>query len=230
MKKLSNIKTEKELRFFLLTEKNVYVNFINYHKYLCKKKLNKTEFHHIIPLYANGSNATWNLIELSISEHQKAHKLLYEVYKNKEDLCALRFRQKNSKAYRLRTLLSHNSQRLQKKGFFNSKVQSENGKKGGKVKSKSKRASYVKKLNPEWNKVLGNKSYWLYEKTGKVIEISPFECNLPQDITKKLLTYEPFKQNYKAKEQSLTSALTRLVKKQRKTASGWKLIQQNEFN
>lgn len=137
--KLSSIKTEKELQFFLSNEKNEYVKFIRYHQNLCKKEHKKTEFHHIIPLYANGSNAQWNRIELSIVEHQKAHQLLYNVYKNKEDLCALRFRQKqNLKAYKLRTSLAHNKQRLQKKGFFDAKVQSENGKKGGKVKSKKK--------------------------------------------------------------------------------------------
>lgn len=63
-----------------------------------------------------------------------------------------------------------------------------------------------------------------------MIEINAFACNLPQEVTKKLLTYHPFQQKYKAKEQSLTSNLTRLIKKQRKTASGWMLIQSYRFD
>lgn len=207
-----------------MTENNIYVQFINYHQKKVKKQTEQTELHHIIPLYSNGPNAKWNLIELSISEHQEAHQLLYFVYKNNEDLCALRFRQKNLQAYKDRAALSHNVQRLQKKGFFNSKTQSENGKRGGKVKSNKKIRGYRKKLNPEWKKILSTHRYWCYKKTGKVIKIKPFECNLPQDVTKKLLTYQLFEQTYKAKEQSLTSALTRVVKKQRKSASGWILM------
>ena len=230
MPKLPLIQTEKELQTFLLNEKNEYTQFILDNKNLCKKHYQQTEFHHIIPLYAKGPHAQWNLIELTVFEHQKAHHLLYNVYQNKEDLCALRFRQKTgSSAYRIRASLSHEKQRLDKKGFFDPKVQRINGKKGGKVKSKAKILSYRQKLDPEWVKVLSKKSYWYYKKTKQLIEISPFECRLPQDVTKKLLTYQPFKQIYKAKEQSLTSNLTRLVKKQRKTASGWQLIQANEY-
>jgi hypothetical protein len=86
-------------------------------------------------LYAEGSNEKWNLITLSVDEHQMAHQFLYDVYQNKEDLCALHFRKKNyQKAYKLRIKIAHVAQRLNKKGFFDSKIQSHNGKKGGKKK------------------------------------------------------------------------------------------------
>ena len=185
----------------------------------------ETEFHHIIPLYANGPNEKWNLIQLSVREHQMAHQLLYDVYKNTEDLCALRFRKKqHSEAYKLRISLAHKAQSLNKKGFFDSNMQSKNGKKGGKVKSLKKRLSYTKKLSPEWKTILSGESYWLYTKTKTVILIKPFECLLPQDVTRKLLTHQPFQENYKAKLQSFTSNLSRMVKKERKKASGWVLI------
>ncbi len=90
---LPNITTCEQLTFFLSTEKNAYTNFIN----KCRKRLiplSVTEFHHILPLHAKGPNKKWNLIQLSIYEHQMAHQFLYDVYKNTEDLCALRFRKK----------------------------------------------------------------------------------------------------------------------------------------
>lgn len=225
MTTLPNITTSEQLTFFLSTEKNAYKTFINKYKKRTNSLLVETEFHHILPLYANGPNKKWNLIQLSVHEHQMAHQLLYDVYKNTEDLCALRFRKKkHSEAYKLRIQLAHQAQRLNKKGFFNSNMQSENGKKGGKAKSLKKRLSYIKKLSPEWKTVLSNESRWLYVQTKTVILIKPFECLLPQDVAIKLLTHQPFQENYKAKLQSFTSNLSCIVRKQRKKASGWVLI------
>lgn len=124
----------------------------------------------------------------------------------------------------MRIKLSHKAQYLHKNGFYNSMIQSKNGRKGGKIKSINKRLSYVKKISPEWNIILANESRWLYIPTNTVILIKPLECLLPQDVAKKLLIYQPFQENYKAKVQSFTSNLSRLVKKQRKKASGWVFI------
>jgi hypothetical protein len=44
--------------------------------------------HHIIPSHRGGSDASWNLVTLTLSEHAEAHKLLYDNYDFKEDLAA----------------------------------------------------------------------------------------------------------------------------------------------
>lgn len=44
--------------------------------------------HHIIPKHAGGTDDPANLVELSIEEHAEAHRVLYEQYGRKEDLCA----------------------------------------------------------------------------------------------------------------------------------------------
>lgn len=41
--------------------------------------------HHIIPRHAGGTDDANNLIELTVSEHAEAHRLLYETYGRKED-------------------------------------------------------------------------------------------------------------------------------------------------
>lgn len=41
--------------------------------------------HHIIPRHAGGTDDPKNIIELTIEEHAKAHKLLYEKYNREED-------------------------------------------------------------------------------------------------------------------------------------------------
>lgn len=224
---LPKIHNEQDLNNFLAIDKNnIYVNFIN----LCKIKIYKTsegpfEYHHIIPLYANGPNKQWNLIKLSIEDHIMAHTLLYKIYKNKEDLLALNFRKYIDKeVYKLRCTLSHDKQRLNKSGFFCSKVQQLNGQKGGKVKSINKQLSYIKKIIPEWKAILCKETHWYYKQTSYTLIIKPFECNLPSKITKKLFSYKPFVLNYKANKQSFTSNLTRMVKGERKSVSGWILV------
>lgn len=128
---LPKIFNKKELDLYLIKEKNVYIYFINFHKNKnYKNNHNPFEYHHIIPLYANGPDKKWNLIKLSVANHKIAHELLYLVYKNKEDLIALHFfKNLNNEAYKLPCQLSHEQQRLNKTGFFNSELQSKNGKK-----------------------------------------------------------------------------------------------------
>jgi hypothetical protein len=223
---------KEELELYLLTQNNPYVAFIceqlTQQTFFINNFLEDTELHHIIPLHANGPDVEWNLIRLSVGNHQRAHELLYNVYQKKEDLCCLRFRQKsNRKAYRLRIQLSHASQRLNGNGFFNSKTQRINGAKGGKVKSEQKRLTYRDKIGDNWKRVLNSKSTWLYKKTNFIMEIPAYECFLPQDVAYKLLTYKPFSIIYTAKPQSFTSCLARVVNKTRKSASGWLLLEIN---
>jgi hypothetical protein len=48
----------------------------------------KKHKHHIIPRHAGGSNNPSNLIELNISEHAEAHRILYEKYNRWQDRVA----------------------------------------------------------------------------------------------------------------------------------------------
>lgn len=41
--------------------------------------------HHIVPRHAGGTDDANNLIELTVSEHAEAHRVLYETYGRKED-------------------------------------------------------------------------------------------------------------------------------------------------
>jgi len=231
MTKLFQIKTENQLEIFLLNEQNCYTDFINKHKELnkqnclyIKKQQVIMEKHHIIPKYANGSNESWNLIILSKDDHQKAHELLYIVYKNPEDLLAIRFRQKNSKAYELRIKLSHRTQRLNKTGFFNSQLQSENGKKSGKIQTLNRIKGHQKRLVLEWKKILTIKTCWVYKKTNFKLIIKANECSLPKDVANKLLTYQPFANCFHVQFTTLTSALTKMVKEKKNNAYGWVLF------
>jgi len=223
--------TEEELRFYLATEKNAYVDFIGQKQSLqtCSMLLKKpTELHHIIPLHAKGPDVAWNLVRLSKSDHQRAHELLSKVYQSPCDLCALRFRQKHYRvAYQLRIQLSHFSQRVNQNGFWNSQTQSLNGKKGGSVKEEKKRLTYRQKVSDAWKPILNSQSLWYYKKTGFFMEIPAFSCFLPADVALTLLSYPAFGLSYTAKPQSLASSLSRVVNQKRKSASGWVLMKTN---
>lgn len=50
--------------------------------------MERTHLHHIIPRHAGGSNEASNLVELTISEHAEAHRLLWETHHREEDYIA----------------------------------------------------------------------------------------------------------------------------------------------
>jgi HNH endonuclease len=47
-----------------------------------------THWHHIVPRHAGGTDDPENLIELTVSDHAEAHRLLYEKYGRDEDYVA----------------------------------------------------------------------------------------------------------------------------------------------
>jgi hypothetical protein len=225
------IQTHQELLNYLNTANNPYTCFINeklkcahHDEYACNNK-KIFEQHHIIPLHAKGPNKKWNLILLTLTAHQKAHELLYHVYKQPGDLCALNFR-KNliKKAYLLKIKMAHHTQKINKLSFYNSEIQRKNGQKGGKIQTKNKLKKYREKVGFCWNKVLGHKTIWWYKPTNKFLIINGNNCFLPKFFGEKFFEYKPFSKIYKAKKQSFVSCLARVLKKERHSASGWFFI------
>ena len=60
----------------------------------------KLHKHHIIPKHMGGSDDPSNIIELSVTEHAKAHYELYEKFGKKEDLCAYHMLSGNFEEFR----------------------------------------------------------------------------------------------------------------------------------
>ena len=46
-------------------------------------------YHHVIPLYAGGAPASWNLVGVSHSEHYELHRIRYEIWGDRYDLSAM---------------------------------------------------------------------------------------------------------------------------------------------
>jgi len=91
-----------------------------------------TEKHHIIPKHMQGSNDPSNLIRISVRHHILAHLLLYLEEGGPGNLLAYTIRQSSQHIdLRSQSKLSDFMNKTLKKGWYNSKVQSELGKKGG---------------------------------------------------------------------------------------------------
>lgn len=121
-----------------LNRTNKYFRFIEHCR---KKKYGKNELthiHHIIPVYvfkkAERSEdfifleSAENKIRLSIKDHWKAHELLFEIYGNQEDQAAKNMLSGNTiEAMVIWRVLgaqaSHDTQRNNNKGFWNSETQ-----------------------------------------------------------------------------------------------------------
>jgi hypothetical protein len=70
--------------------------------------------HHIIPRHMGGTDDPENIIELTVTEHAKAHQKLYETYGKYEDLCAylmLSGKNKDPEFIRARAILAGTASR-----------------------------------------------------------------------------------------------------------------------
>lgn len=118
-------------------EKKIFLSpgtYLKYMEYLRSKLFEgATEKHHVIPTHKGGSSDPSNLISIGKSEHILAHLLLYLEKADVNDLKAYIFR-KYSKHIDLssQSKKSRALDKVLKRGFFNSKMQRQNGLKGGK--------------------------------------------------------------------------------------------------
>lgn len=177
-----------------MINKNIYDQFIEYLKKEEKKlKLNdkNLEKHHILPLHSGGKK-NGEIILCTFTNHTLAHYYRYLIFKEKGDLVAFKMRWNQKCGSRERALLAVEKNKELKKIFWNSKWQSEQGKKGGKIGgSKNTIIQYEarKKIGLKYGKTVGlnnasqnlktalsKKTIWIYSvknEPPKIIMISP---------------------------------------------------------
>lgn len=207
------IKTKLQLQQYAFAENNSYWWFILEKIENQSNRTNKppVHIHHIIPRHFGGSNASWNLITLSIEDHAYCHKLLYENYHNLYDLGASNMLQGQiKKGSELIRKATHQKMKKNKVGFYNSKLQSDLAKRP-KVRKPYARNFYIKTA-------LQNGFILQWVKTGQIVRIKPDECGCLTDVINKLMQYEQMKEKQaiwknttnKAKYYGIT-ALTRTL-------------------
>lgn len=123
---------------------------------------NSTQKHHIFPIFSGGPDCNWNIINLSVKDHFKAHSLRYDVYQEEGDRVALSFwtnpSNNTDEAIQRRIKLSHANSKKNCTGFNNSENQRKNGNKGGKVISESKIEKFKEKRGEKVSQIIQNDS------------------------------------------------------------------------
>lgn len=144
------------------------------------------ENHHIFPKHLGGLDTHWNLILLTIEEHTLAHFLCYQTYKNKKDLYVYLMRKKENPE--LRKILQKNIVNYLKqnqKCMFDPKWQSQQGKKGGKKRTRKRDLGNIKRQHFYIRSILEHGSIWRH-KNGCFVLIKPKQYEFPKEIAKRL--------------------------------------------
>jgi hypothetical protein len=127
--------------------------------------------HHIIPSHRGGSDASWNLVTLTLSEHAEAHKLLYDNYDFKEDLAAHYMISGNlDKGFELIRQLARQTMKERNVSFYNSDVQRELGRRPKKQRRPYARNLYILHA-------LGKGFSMQHVASKEIIEISALSCS-----------------------------------------------------
>lgn len=99
-----------------------------------KATVGATEKHHILPKHMKGGNEPSNIIQIGVRDHILAHLLLYLEQGATGNLFAYIIRQGTQQiALKSRSQQMNLMNKMLKKGWYDSKVQSELGKVGGKI-------------------------------------------------------------------------------------------------
>ena len=190
--------------------------------------------HHIIPRHAGGPDQSWNMVELTTPDHQKAHELRYEVYQEVGDRVAVSFwanpTQNTLEAQQRRATITHEICRANKTGFFSPEQQSINGQKGGTVQTENKVEKYVEKLTDAVADGLGRDTRWKHRKDASIdiIHVKANTAKLVVDFQEIFVNALPEGEEKeklsKMTTANFTSAVSKVFKGERKTAHNFTLL------
>lgn len=237
-KKYACLNCLHDLIEYLRTNENVYNNFI------MQKILHSStpevdlllEKHHIIPLHAGGPNKSWNLINLTPTEHLLAHQLRLLVFQEAGDRLACQFRSMKNlsqeKQKQLPLKSGHKTALERKVGFYDSRQQSINGIKGGTIQTDKKILNYRKKMGSKVLEHLASEVIWQHAKTGSIVKI---EANSLQLLTQmipllveslsklKLSSCKDLNKLQTGSKSSITSFIARVIREERSSCYGWSI-------
>lgn len=159
---MAHITTVEERNLYLKDCNDVYTNFFLSRVDTLSIPGKTYEIHHIIPRALGGSNDKWNLISLTYQDHFKAHEFRYVAYHEYVDNLFLRLcTNQTLNKRKLMIAASHISQKENKSGFYNSRNQSVNGKKGRIKQTQKKIDKYREKFSEPVKHVFSKYMLWV---------------------------------------------------------------------
>ena len=146
-------------------------------------------WHHIVPRHAGGSDDPSNLVRLSIEEHAKAHKKLYEKYNRWQDKIAwqclsgmIEPQEAIAEAQRLGGSEGARRAKEELKGFWSSETQASNARESHIVNKENKKGFFDSKLQSKLGKRGAKASGLGTTNSGNSIRICCLGCG--KDTTK----------------------------------------------
>lgn len=173
--------TEEEIRVKYNKNPNIYISFINEAKERAEKILSidkntYVEKHHIIPKHAGGSDDQTNLVFLIYEDHILAHYIRWIEFKDPKDKIAYSVMSNQivdirKERARLGGIiggpLGQETLKKENKGWFNSRAQSDRGKKGAQKNRINKTGAWDIENLRKANQVLAEKSSFYREQRKK---------------------------------------------------------------
>lgn len=229
----NHIQSREDLIKHLRLNNNIYNQFILDKLENPPPPGKMTEIHHIIPKHAGGPLKKWNEVVLTLEDHQKAHELRWAVYQEVSDLKATQFRKENASAETYKNIKAFKrgdeTRKVKRTGIYEPGASARGGIKGGRVKSEAKDLSHQSKMSPEVYKILYQGSTWKHDKTNIIVKFGPEEVLTMPQLKDRLASVLPKGCSDKdalnaSKAVNVTSNLAKVIKSERKSAYGWKLL------
>lgn len=232
-KSFAHITNRDDLIKYLKSENNEYTNFIlDRIEHPPQADATNIKRHHIIPRHAGGSNKQWNLMPLTKEDHFKAHEIRARVYNEEGDKMAIHFGSpegtdngpEDVKSYRT----GNTTRKNDGTGIYGPGVAQKGGKIGGAVKSEKKDLSHSSKMSAPVRDALYKGSSWKH-RTGVILNVAAEEALTMPQLVKLLAEALPpdcedhEKLTRDTEPVNITSALSKVIKKERPSAYGWSL-------
>jgi hypothetical protein len=180
----AELPSESEIRQKVENGQNPYLDFIREAgiraQLLLKKNPNfYVETHHIIPRFEGGSNDPSNLVVLTYNDHAIAHYIRWIVYAKKQDKLAYEFmigqsvdirKERASLGGSIGGPIAQQQHKERGVGWFDSKGQSERGKKGAAVNRAQGTGAFDSRNLEKANQVLRENSELFAEQKAKNLE------------------------------------------------------------
>lgn len=176
----------------------------------------------------------WNLVKVTRFTHLSLHEIRFGVFRKIQDAVVSRFGPEDEDNKKKRLALSHATQKRDKTGVFNPEHQKMAGKKGGATKSLKKDEAYAATIQLESAELFKKGCVFVQTKTKPPLRVvfAPGEIQTTRDLFARLKAeiertnnQEICAQFLKHTNANLTSGVSRILRKERKSAWGWKIEQ-----
>lgn len=240
----NHISNRNDLREYLNQENNAYSDFIlsildqPEGSYVSNAGEGAAfERHHIIPRHAGGPDSQWNLIQLTVADHDRAHRIRYEVYGEFGDYnCSraadptLPLNEEFETRRREGQVRGDETRRIEQTGIYAPGVSAAGGRASAAVNSIQRLYSHQNQMSPETRAALYNGCTWYHTRTNITLVVTARQALTVSRLKDLLAAALPEGSNDRisltreTNNNNITSGISKVIRGERQSAYGWKLV------